>query len=611
MASPRALGEGPALEVRGLTASYGQQVVVSEVSLAVSAGHVLGLAGESGCGKSTLALAAMGFRQGGLEVRSGQSLVGADDLLQLDARQLRARWGATISYVPQGAAASLNPAHTVASHFRLLFRHHLGLRRRASDRLATEWLERVHLPAEALDRYPHQFSGGQQQRISLALALGCQPRVVILDEPTTGLDVTTQAQITTMLRQMVDELGIAAIYVSHDLALLGGIADELAVMYAGEIIESGPAGSVLSASRHPYSRALLAAAPSVGEERVPVGIPGSPPSSVIEIGCSYAPRCDRSQDRCTVVRPPLVARGDASVRCHFPVDDVVSAAARGASTTRREAPDPSTSEMLSVKGLVCRYQTAAGARVVVDGLDLVVGAGETLAVVGESGSGKSTLLRTLAGIHHDSSGEIRFAGEILPIAARRRPPAARGAIQLIFQNSDLALNPRRTVGDAIDRSLKLFRSDIGSSQRHRETAALLDLVHLPASSIERLPGQLSGGQRQRVAFARAFASRPKVLLCDEVTSALDVSVQATILALLSDLSTQFATAVIFVSHDLAVVRSIADRIAVMQHGQIRETATTRNLFAHPQSAYTRQLLASAPSLTDAAPVRAGADAAGA
>jgi peptide/nickel transport system ATP-binding protein len=591
-----AAAPGASLEIQGLTAGYQDRVVVGEASLAVSAGHILGLAGESGCGKSTLALAAMGFRQGGLRIHSGRSLVGPEDLLSLAPRQLRARWGSMISYVPQGAAASLNPAHTVATHFRLLFRRHLGLRGRRSDRLAVEWLERVKLPADALHRYPHQFSGGQQQRISLALALGCEPRALILDEPTTGLDVTTQAQITTMLRQMVDELAIAAIYVSHDLALLGGLADELAVMYAGEIVEKGPAAPVLRTSRHPYSRALLAAAPSVDEERKPVGIPGSPPSSVVDVGCPYAPRCDRSQDVCRTVHPPVAVIEEIRVRCHFPVGDA----------SPREPVQPAVSPsgralktaagVLTVRGLSCIYQTPNGARLVVDGVDLAVGAGETLAVVGESGSGKSTLLRTLAGIHPHATGEIRFGDELLAISARKRPAAVRGAIQLIFQNSDLALNPRHTVGDAIDRSLKLFRPDVRGSNRRRETAALLELVRLPASSIDRLPGQLSGGQRQRVAFARAFASRPKLLLCDEVTSALDVSVQATILALVSELSSQFGTAVLFVSHDLAVVRSIADRIAVMQHGRICETAGARELFGAPQSAYTRQLLAAVPSL---------------
>jgi peptide/nickel transport system ATP-binding protein len=595
---------GASLQIRDLTAAYHDHVVVNGVSLAVSAGHILGLAGESGCGKSTLALAAMGFRHGGLRVISGRSHVGETDLLGLDARELRAHWGATISYVPQGAAASLNPAHTVGRHFRILFRHHLGLRPRASDRLALEWLARVRLPADALARYPHQFSGGQQQRISLALALGCEPKVLILDEPTTGLDVTTQAQIAAMLREMVDDLAIAAIYVSHDLALLGGLADELAVMYAGEVVECGPAGPVLRASRHPYSRALLAAAPSIHDERAPIGIPGSPPTSTGGPGCPFAPRCVRARDICEKTTPPETIWQDVSVRCHFPVTEVADETTVGPTVRGTERLAGSGREVLSVVGLSCWYPGSASPRRVVDAVDLTVRAGETLAVVGESGSGKSTLLRTLAGIHRQARGPIAFEGEALPVAARDRPRSVRAAIQLVFQNSDLALNPRRSVGDAVARSIKLFRPDIGPADRRREVAALLDLVRLPAATIDRLPGQLSGGQRQRVAFARAFASRPRLLLCDEVTSALDVSVQATILALVADLSTEFGTAVLFVSHDLAVVRSIADRIAVMEQGRICETAATREIFDHPQSPYTRRLLASAPTLAGRPPVDA-------
>ncbi|MCW2529854.1 MAG: transporter ATP-binding protein [Pseudonocardiales bacterium] len=585
-----------ALQLKGLSASYGDQLVVSQASLGVSRGQILGLAGESGCGKSTMALAAMGFRYGGLTITSGQSLVGGEDLLTLSGRDLRSRWGKTIAYVPQGAAASLNPTHTIARHFRLLFKQHLALRGKAADQRAEEWLDRVGLAAGTLSRYPHQFSGGQQQRISLALAVACSPSVLILDEPTTGLDVTTQFQITRMLRNLVDELDLAAVYVSHDLALLGNISDTLAIMYAGEIVESGSAQAVLGSGRHPYSRDLLRAAPTIENSRVPLGIPGSPPAAVVTDACPYAPRCLFVQEDCRSLHPEEDVVGASRVRCHHPVTQTDRGDDKRpvASVTRPVA--DSRLPLLAVRALTCSYANRRDTVSVVKGVDFALAAGETLALVGESGSGKSTLLRTVAGIHAHTQGAMEFSGVDLPLLARNRSQRTRASIQLILQNSDTALNPRRSIGDAISRSLELFRPDVARDARRQETAALLNMVQLPASAIDRLPTELSGGQRQRVAFARAFASRPKLLLCDEVTSALDVSVQATILALLRDLAREMDTAVLFVSHDLAVVRSIADRVIVMQAGQFCETAGVEDLFDEPSSAYTRQLLASVPAL---------------
>ncbi len=328
---------------------------------------------------------------------------------------------------------------------------------------------------------------------------------MILDEPTAGLDVTTQAQITALLRQMVDDLGIAAICVSHDLALLGMLADDLAVMYAGELVEVGSSDAVLRRGRHPYSRALLAAVPTLEAKRMPAGIAGSPPSQVVEIGCAFAPRCAHVQDDCRSVRPVLMTMGDLRVRCFHPLalpEPVASkppVEAVGESEGVEIVVERATT--LAAWGITSRHRTPSGPRVVVDAVDLSIGAGETLALVGESGSGKSTLLRTLAGIHVDADGDIVLSGRRLLMPARRRDRDDRAAIQIVFQNSDLALNPRHTVGDAIGRSLKLFRPDVSATDRRSEAATLLELVRLPAAFVDRLPGELSGGQRQRVAFA--------------------------------------------------------------------------------------------------------------
>ena len=603
-----------ALSVANVTVAYARPnreptTVVWRAGLELCKGEILGLAGESGCGKSTLALAAIGYTDSSAVVTEGTARFGDADLLRLSGTQLSSVWGHKIAYIGQSASTSLNPALTIGRQLGELLALYRDLRGEHARQRQAQLLEQVGIPDPpvALRRYPHQFSGGQQQRIAIAMALCGEPEVVILDEPTTGLDVTTQARITRLLKTHLASSGAAALYVSHDLGLLATVTSRLAVMYAGEIVEEGSTRDVLQSPRHPYTQALLMAAPSARHGRKLVGLVGRPPERVVTDHCSFAPRCRAAAQECRAVHPVLEPAGDrVRVRC-----------LRWAELSR-VGPPPRLAvraetgvgaAVLEVNDLVVAYPRAP--RSAVDHVSFTLSEGETIGLVGESGSGKSTLLRSLAGALAPTAGSIVFRGERLRGRSRERPRSALAAIQLVFQNPESSLNPRQTVGDALRRPLRLFRSDVSRSREDAEIEALIEMVRLPRALAGRYPAELSGGQKQRVALARAFAAKPALLLCDEVTSALDVSVQASVLETLAELIRATKTAVVFVSHDLAVVRTIAARTLVMRNGAIVEEQATDQLFAHPKAAYTQELLSAIPSVGPQSqqwPAYAGADA---
>jgi peptide/nickel transport system ATP-binding protein len=592
----------PVFQVEDLSVGYlrsdGQDnVVVWKAAFSLAPGSILGLAGESGCGKSTTALAAIGYRGPGSRILSGTARLEGVDLLALPSGKLRSIWGRRVAYVAQNATTALNPAIPVGRQLAQPLSRHLRLRGGELRDREVELLELVGIPnpPAALDRYPHQFSGGQQQRIAIAIALSCRPEVLILDEPTTGLDVTTQARISALLRSLVAETGVATLYVSHDLSLLSTVADRLAVMYAGEIIEEADSHAVARQPRHPYTQALLAAVPTAHIRSSVAGIPGRPPARVVLDSCSFAPRCPHALDACRDGYIELLDVGGGHMARCIRTDEI---AARPVEASPLATAEVSPESLLAVDDVWSQYAKAPTPAV--RGVSFEIASGETLGIVGESGSGKSTLLRAIIGLHPPTKGVIRFRGVPLAAQAVKRPRAIRRELQIVFQNPDSSLNPRHTVFDIVRRPIRLFRDDVRHSGERAAVVELLESVKLPTGLLHRYATELSGGQKQRIALARAFAARPSLLLCDEVTSALDVSVQATIIELISELAARFGAAVIFVSHDLAVVRTIAGRALVMKNGEVCEEGETERLFVAPTHPYTRELLAAIPQLDRAA-----------
>ncbi|MBF4637921.1 dipeptide ABC transporter ATP-binding protein [Clavibacter michiganensis] len=519
---------GTVVRVADLAISYAagrtDVPVVRGVSFEIRAGRALGLVGESGSGKSTVARTLLAHLRRGSRIVGGAVEVAGDDVFALSPAATRELRGGTAAVVAQNAGQALTPSMRVGRQLREALESH-GLP--SEDERVEELIRLVRLPdpATIVRRYPHQLSGGQQQRIAIAMAVAARPRVLVLDEPTTALDVVTQAAVLTLIRDLARELGMAVLLVSHDLGVVSTMVDEIAVMRDGVIVEHRPTAELFASPEHPYTRELLAA------------IPGGP----------------------------------------------------GAAGPAPASADDQVTPMVVADGLVVRY--ARGLPPAVSDVSFTIAPRETLAVVGESGSGKTTLATALAGLVPTESGTFRFQGDgvegDLTSAVAGRSPALRRAVQLVFQNADTSLNPRRTVGAAIARPLKLFTGR-ASAERVGE---ILTEVGLSPDFAARLPNQLSGGQRQRVGIARALAAGPQLVIADEITTALDVRVQAEILDLLARLQRDKGLSCLFISHDLAVVRGVADRVAVMTGGRIVEIGPTERVFQGPNHPYTRQLLA--------------------
>jgi peptide/nickel transport system ATP-binding protein len=599
MATFEPSGRDRQFAVRGLSVGFrtpaGVVPVVSGVDLTATPGRITGIAGESGSGKTTAVLAAIGYLPGAAVRLGGDSSLGDTSILALDRDARRRVWATRISYVAQDAAGSLNPAFRIGAQLREVLEANGGLDRERARARARELLAAVHLPdPEAmLRRYPHQCSGGQLQRVAIAMAIACEPELVIFDEPTTGLDVTTQAEVVGMLTDLIRSRGMAAVYISHDLALLGAVADELVIFYAGEVVERGPMAEILRSPRHPYTRALLDALPSAKRATVPVGLPGFPPGRVVADACPFALRCAWAVDRCRGHHPDLLPVRNAShlVRC-FRASEIAAALARVGPLGNGNAlaVASATHPILALRHVRCAYGKGASRFEAVKDVSLEIGPGEVVALVGESGSGKSTIGRAIVGLL-PFTGEIVLDGVPLDPAGRRTRDQAR-AIQLVFQNPDASLNPRQTVETLIGRAVELFRTDVPRGERRATVAEALAEVRLDPELMPRYPHQLSGGQKQRVAIARAFVARPKLVICDEIVSGQDVSVQAAILELVRAMQERHGTALLFISHDLAVVRSIAQRVAVIRHGALVESGSTPRVFDQPQAEYSRSLLES-------------------
>ncbi len=592
-----AAGQAPAggvrLDVSGLEVRLGRNGpdVVSEVSFAVRAGQVLGLVGESGSGKTTVVLALLGHARRGLRISSGEVHVDGVDLLRLRPAQLRAVRGAKVAYVAQDPSAALNPTLRVGTQLREALRVHPGAVDDPGGRIL-EVLREVHLDAspDMLRRYPHQLSGGQQQRVGLAMAFACRPSLIVLDEPTTGLDVSTQRHVLDTIRRLCRAYGVAAVYVSHDLAVVGGLVSDVAVMYSGRIVEIGPTAKVFGQPVHPYTRGLLTAVPSPLRATKLTGIDGQPPRPGRRpAGCSFAPRCGFATGPCRSQQPAPVSIDSRAVRC------IRAAQVAGVSIGVPAAPShraPAAREpVLSVRGVSASY----GRTPVLSGVDLEVPAESCVAVVGESGSGKTTLARCIAGLHGNWAGDITFEGAPLAASARGRPQQVLRQVQYVFQNPYTSLNPRKTVGQIVAQPLEQFLR-LGYRERSERAARALADVSLGGDFLSRYPDQLSGGERQRVAIARALVVEPDLLVCDEVTSALDVSVQAVIVELLRGLQAERRIAMIFITHNLALVRSIAQSAVVLRAGAVVESGPVEQVLEHPANSYTIALMEDVPKL---------------
>ncbi|GAA3730326.1 peptide/nickel transport system ATP-binding protein [Spinactinospora alkalitolerans] len=537
----------PAVSVRELSVAYrsgGSDVpVAQEVSFEVASRGTLAIVGESGSGKTTVAGTLLGHLRHGSRVTGGSVRVAGRDVFALNRGELRGLRGRTVAMVGQNAGHALTPSMRVGRQIAEALRGRDRARRRSA---VIDLLAQVRLPDPAViaERYPHQLSGGQQQRVAIAMAIAARPRVLVLDEPTTGLDVITQKGVLELLRTLSSELALATVLVSHDLGVVARMADHVLVMREGRVVDAADAGTLFASPSHPYTRRLLASVPRIGD------------GGLVEVA--------QDGSRTIRSRPP---RDEAPAVVSL--DDVRIGYGGGRGRRDRSA-----------------------ARPAVDGVTLELRRGEALALVGESGSGKSTLAWSLAGLHAPMSGGMRCHGAAsgdLSAPARRRPLPLRRRVQLVFQNADTSLNPRRAVREAVRRPLRFFggarRDDIDE-----RTRALIRDVELDPDLADRLPAQLSGGQRQRIGIARALAGGPDVVIADEITTALDVSVQAAVLRLLDDLRRERDLAFLFISHDLAVVRGIADRVAVLRHGRIVEEGPTEAVFAGPNHPYTRRLL---------------------
>ncbi|MEM7529445.1 MAG: ABC transporter ATP-binding protein [Pseudomonadota bacterium] len=596
------MSTGSLIAIDGLSLGYrgpagDPRLILRDITLSLSPGETVGLVGESGSGKSTLALAMMGYLGPGLEIFSGRVLFEQEDIFALSEEARRKLRGKRIALIPQSAGQSLTPTLRVRDQIDEALRLHTPLNTAERRDRLDALLHQVRLPpaVEIADRYPHQLSGGQQQRVAIAMALGSGAKALILDEPTTGLDVTTQAHILTLLRRLAQDAGVTMITVSHDLGVIAQLAEQIAVMYAGEVVEWGSAAGVLSAPAHPYPRALLASIPRLDAQEVPAALEGVPPLvGDPRQGCAFAPRCSIAKDACHASAPPIQPTDHGTARCFFPAGmDVAPERLQRPQSPRRTGVLVLEARDLSVRygtgGLFARLLRREPRPDAVAQVEVQVRGGETLGLVGESGSGKSTILRALAGLTVPRTGQVAIVGQPVAASVSDRAIKTIQPLQMIFQNADSALNPRQTVREILDAPLRLY-FDLSPDETVRRLADLMAAVRLPSAYLDRFPSQLSGGEKQRIGIARAFAAEPRVVLCDEVTSALDVSVQAAVLRLIARLQESHGTGYVFVSHDLAVVQAVADRIAVLYQGRLCEVGPAAAVFAPPYHPYTQVLM---------------------
>jgi peptide/nickel transport system ATP-binding protein len=617
-----------------LDAEIGLVKALDGLTLAIERGETFALVGESGCGKSMTALALMRLLPDNGHVTGGDVHLDREDLLALPESAMRRVRGGRVGMIFQEPSTSLNPVMKVGAQVVEAIEAHTALRGEAARAKAIEWLRRVGIPEpeRRADDYPFRMSGGQKQRVMIAMTLATEPDFLVADEPTTALDVTIQAQVLDLLKTLQKEQGLGMLLITHDLAVVAGMAHRVALMYAGQIVEVAGAEEFFAAPKHPYARALLRALPDARHRGHALhAIPGTVPVLTQQFaGCRFAPRCDRVMSHCATTPPTLAnlagrEEGAArhAVRCLLYSSNGGVAAdaapgqggdpvasARAAAGRRAVAPAAPGAPLLGVHDLRVRFPIRQGlfrrGRATfdaVDGVSFGVAERETLALVGESGCGKTTTGKAIVQLLRGTAtleGRALLQGRNLFELTGPALVQARRDIQIIFQDPFASLNPRMRVGDILDEGMIALLPEIGGTERRRRIETLVDQVGLRRDALARYPHEFSGGQRQRIAIARALAVRPKLIVCDEPTSALDVSVQAQILNLLRELQQELGVSYLFITHNIGVVEYIADRVAVMRGGRILEQGACADVLERPREAYTRSLIDAVPRLASPA-----------
>ncbi len=612
----------PILKIDNLAIAYetrfGDVEAVRQVSFEVGRSTTFGLVGESGCGKSTVAFSIVDFLGRNGKITGGSIKFQGRELVGSSEKDLRMIRGDQIAMVYQDPMQALNPSMVLGEQLSEVLTVHRGITKDDAWKKSIAMLERVYMPdaANVMKRYPHQISGGQQQRVVIAMALLTNPALLIMDEPTTALDVTVEAVVLDLIEDLKRDFDTAIVYITHDLGVVARVCNHVGVMYAGEMVESGPVASIFADPRHPYTQGLMRCVPKLGSTKegsrlYPIRGRVPAPKDRPKGACIFAPRCDYAVDRCYNERPLLREFSEQHhVRCFFAEDihaadwkptqglvpDFDPNAAAGAAAQKpilevhelRKHYAQASKSALSLFGLGEKRYVKA-----VDGVSLGVPRGKTLGVVGESGCGKSTLAKTIVGLEPPTAGKAEFLGFDISMPVSRRDEKLIQELQMVFQNPDSTMNPSYTVGQQIGRPLERFKT-VPSAQVREEVIRLLNAVRLDASYYDRLPRQLSGGEKQRVGIARAFASRPELVLCDEPVSALDVSVQAAVLNLLLEIQNQYGTTLLFIAHDLSVVRFFSDYVAVMYLGHVVEFGPAEAIYAPPYHPYTEALLSAVP-----------------
>ena len=586
---------------------------VDGISFDLEKGRTLAVVGESGCGKTVLATSLMRlFRRSGVTHPSGNIIYRDHDLLRLSDPEMQAIRGRHLALIFQEPMAALNPVMKIGDQIAEPMLRHLKISPDMARREALGLLEQLGVPSpdRVMDTWPHTLSGGMRQRVAIAMALSCKPDILIADEPTTALDVTVQAQILRLIKDLQKSMGMATILITHDLGVVNEIADDIMVMYSGKCIEKGRVEDILFEPKHPYTEKLIAAVPALdAPQQKLVAIEGQvKPATSVVLGCRFADRCEHASDRCKQGdHPTLINLGQRQVACYL--YDKNAPIKRQSSKTFKIEPvfkdtqNAVATPILEIKNLKTWFPVQAGIlrRTVahvkaVDDISLTLNAGQTLAIVGESGCGKSTLGQTLLRLIKSTAGQALLAQSDILGASRSELKAIRRQIQIIFQDPFASLNPRFSVREIIDEGLRIHEPNLSADARDEKIGNVLEEVGLNAEARFRYPHEFSGGQRQRIAIARAIVLRPKILILDEATSALDVSIQAQVLNLLQDIQSKYNLAYIFITHNLGVVRYVADHVAVMYLGKIVERGSADSILSKPSHPYTQKLLGSVPVL---------------